>query len=113
MAVQQAQIAWQKLAPALGADLRIIQSEVAQGVAQLFVWGGEYYTVLRAEDTELVIVAGAGKNAAQYTAEIHLLAKRQGFKTVRLHTKKPDAMLRLGAKKLGYQAQETILRAVL
>ncbi|MCL1072994.1 hypothetical protein [Shewanella dokdonensis] len=119
MANHQTQIdrAWQLLAPALGSDLRIIQREVKQGLAQLISWGdGEFYTVLRGETAatgnELVIVGGAGKNAAKWTALIHQQARAQGFKTVRLHTLKPDAMLRLG-KGLGYHKAETILRAEL
>ncbi|WP_447018029.1 hypothetical protein [Shewanella algae] len=109
--------AWEMLAPALGSDLRIIQSEVKAGKAQLIEWGnGELYTVTRAEvaadGPELVIVAAAGRHCVKYTEEIHELARKQGFKTVRLHTKRPDAMLRMG-RGLGYQRAETILRAVL
>jgi hypothetical protein len=108
--------AWQQLAPALGNDLRIIQSEVDQGRAQLIAWGdGEFFTVLRAEQSangqELVIVAAAGKRSIHYLAQIHQLAKNQGFKSVRLHTMRPESMLRMG-KSLGYAKAETILRAV-
>lgn len=109
--------AWCLLAPALGDDLRIIQSEVCRGVSQLLSWGnGEFYTVLRGETAangrELVIVAAAGKDSVKYLAEIHRRAKLQGFKTTRFHTKRPAPMLRMG-KGLGYEPAETILRAVL
>lgn len=109
--------AWQKLAPALGDDLRIIQSEVHQGAAQLIAWGGgEFFTVLREETAangkELVIVAAAGKNSLQHLQTIHQQAKAQGFASVRLHTMRPESMLRMG-KGLGYEKAETILRAVL
>lgn len=120
MANQQAQIialAWQKLAGALGDDLRIIQREVTQGISQLYSWGnGEFFTVLREEHDEngreLVIVAAAGKNSIKYLSEIHRRAKINGINTIRLHTLKPKAMLRMGHS-LGYAPAETILRAVL
>lgn len=107
--------AWQLLAPTLEDDLRTIQSEVAQGVAHLIEWGdGEFFTVVRPESyatgNELVIVAAAGKNAPKHTAIIHELAKKQGFKSIRFHTLRPDAFLRMG-KHLGYQRAHTILRA--
>ncbi|WP_259395279.1 hypothetical protein [Shewanella sp. SR43-8] len=109
--------AWQKLAPALGDDLAIIQHEVNQGNAQLIMWGdGEFYTVTRGEKAangnELVIVAAAGRNSAPYLDKIHEQAKAQGFYSVRLHTTRPNAMLRMG-KRFGYKPAETILRAVL
>lgn len=110
-------LAWEKLAPALGDDLRIIQSEVHQGVAQLIAWGNnEFFTVVRGETAangkELVIVAAAGKNSLPHLETIHTQAKAQGFASVRLHTQRPEAMLRMG-KRFGYQKAETILRAVL
>ncbi len=110
-------LAWQKLAPALGDDLRIIQSEVQQGAAQLIAWGeAEFFTVLRGETAangkELVIVAAAGKNSMPHLRTIHQHAKAQGFVSVRLHTMRPESMLRMG-KSLGYEKAETILRAVL
>ena len=110
-------LAWEKLAPALGDDLRTIISEVHQGKAQLIAWGdNEFFTVLRGEvaanGKELVIVAAAGKNSVHYLDTIHSQAKAQGFASVRFHTKRPEAMLRMG-KVLGYQKAETILRAVL
>lgn len=112
------QRAWRLLAPTLGDDLRIIQREVLQGVAQLIQWAEEFYTVVRSEDSatgaELVIVAAAGKNSLLHLQQINALAKAQGFVSIRLHTVKPDAMLRLSDKgKLGYQRAETILRTVL
>ncbi|MEL4295865.1 hypothetical protein [Shewanella xiamenensis] len=112
-----AALAWEKLAPALGDDLRTIQSEVQQGAAQLIAWGdNEFFTVLRGEvaanGKELVIVAAAGKNSLPYLDTIHKQAKAQGFASVRLHTKRPEAMLRMG-KRFGYEKAETILRAVL
>ena len=120
MGNQQAQkiaVAWDMLADALGDDLRTIISEVEQGISELYSWGGgEFYTVLRAENTsngrELVIVGAAGKNSMSYLTEIHKRAKKGGFKSIRLHTLKPKPMLRMG-KSLGYAPAETILRAVL
>ncbi|RTR33525.1 hypothetical protein [Shewanella atlantica] len=110
-------LAWQKLAPALLDDLRIIQSEVSQGTAQLIAWGdNEFFTVLRGEISahgkELVIVAAAGKNSVAHLQAIHKQAKAQGFVSVRLHTMRPESMLRMG-KSLGFEKAETILRAVL
>ncbi|KZK70285.1 hypothetical protein [Shewanella baltica] len=110
-------LAWEKLAPALGDDLRTIISEVHQGKAQLIAWGdNEFFTVLRGEvaanGKELVIVAAAGKNSLPHLETIHTQAKAQGFASVRLHTQRPEAMLRMG-KRFGYQKAETILRAVL
>ncbi|WP_351001089.1 hypothetical protein [Shewanella sp. TB7-MNA-CIBAN-0143] len=97
--------------------MRIIQSEVNQGAAQLIAWGdNEFFTVLREEiaasGKELVIVAAAGKNSIKHLDLIHKQAAAQGFASVRLHTMRPDSMLRMG-KSLGYQKAETILRAVL
>jgi len=101
----------------LGDDLRIIQSEVSQGAAQLIAWGdNEFFTVLRGEMSahgkELVIVAAAGKNSVFHLHAIHQQAKAQGFVSVRLHTMRPESMLRMG-KSLGFEKAETILRAVL
>lgn len=106
--------AWTTLAPACGRDLRIIESEVRTGMAHLFCFDDEYFAVIRPECDigELVIVAGAGKNCVKHTETIHRNAKLDGFKTVRLHTLKPDAMLRMG-RALGYQRAETIIRAEL
>ncbi|MDR8523843.1 hypothetical protein [Shewanella fidelis] len=96
--------------------MRQIISEVEQGAARLFCADRECYFVLRGETDfsgrELVIVAMAGKNAVKHTKEIHQRAKRAGYQTIRLHTLKPAAMLRMG-RGLGYQPAETILRAVL
>lgn len=106
--------AWTTLAPACGRDLRIIEREVRTGVAHLLCFDDEYFAVIRPECDigELVIVAGAGKNCVKHTATIHQKAKLDGFITVRLHTLKPDAMLRMG-RALGYQRAETIIRAEL
>ncbi|WP_245335417.1 hypothetical protein [Shewanella sp. WXL01] len=97
--------------------MRIIQREVQQGAAQLISWGdNEFFTVLRGEQAasgkELVIVAAAGKNSLPHLHTIHKQAKLQGFVSTRIHTKRPDSMLRMG-KSLGYEKAETILRAVL
>lgn len=110
-------LAWQKLAPALGDDLRTIQSEVHRGVAQLIAWGNnEFFTVTRGEQAangkELVIVAAAGKNSLPHLHTINQQAKAQGFASVRLHTMRPESMLRMG-KSLGFEKAETILRAIL
>ncbi|MCL1038030.1 hypothetical protein L2750_12810 [Shewanella submarina] len=111
--------AWELLAAALGDDLKLIQEEVLRGESQLMEWGGgEFYTVTRAEvmshGNELVIVAAAGKNSLVHLAEIHRHAKAQGFASTRIHTKKPDAMLRMSESKgLGYAQAETVLRAAL
>ena len=111
--------AWQALAPALGADIELIRHEVDNGQAQLIAWGdGELFTVTRgehsAEGKELVIVAAAGRNMTPYIQQIHESAKAQGYYSVRVHTKRPKAMLKISQRAaLGYQPQETILRAVL
>ncbi|WP_227992813.1 hypothetical protein [Shewanella sp. YLB-07] len=98
--------------------MRTIQREVSQGVAQLIEWAGEFYTVVRSENAangaELVIVAAAGKNSLPHLQHINQLAKSQGFASIRLHTLKPEPMLRMSSKAgLGYQRAETVLRTVL
>ncbi|WP_394131654.1 hypothetical protein [Shewanella maritima] len=120
MANQQSQEitqAWNKLAFALGDDLRTIQSEVQQGISQLYSFNhGEFFAVLREEiasnGKELVIVAAAGKNSMPCINEIHRKAKANGFYSIRLHTLRPKPMLKMGAH-LGFKPAETILRAVL
>ena len=108
---------WQQLEAALGDDLAEIQQEVAIGRSLLTSWGNEFFAVLRDEQSakgkELVIVAAAGKHSQKHTAEIMRLAKSQGYYSVRLHTLKPEPMLRMSkAAGLGLARAETVLRRV-
>lgn len=108
---------WQLLASALGDDLAEIQREVAQGRAILTQWNNEFFAVLRDEHSakgkELVIVAAAGKHSQKHTLEIMRLAQSQGYYSVRLHTLKPEPMLRMSnAAGLGLVRAETVLRRV-
>ena len=108
---------WRLLASALGDDLLEIQQEVTEGRSILTVWGNEFFVVLRDEQTtsgkELVIVAAAGRNSKKHLPEILRQAQSQGYKSVRLHTLKPEPMLRISkAAGLGFERAETILRRV-
>jgi hypothetical protein len=109
---------WQLLEAALGDDLAEIQQEVAEGRSLLTHWNNEYFAVLRdehvAKGKELVIVAGAGKNSQKHTFDLMQQAKSQGYYSVRLHTLKPEPMLRMSKSAgLGFERAETILRRVL
>ncbi|GGI85906.1 hypothetical protein [Shewanella gelidii] len=110
------EIAWATLAPPCGNDLQLIQQDVVAGVAHLLCIDEEFYTVIRPEiaanGLELVIVAASGVNSVKHVSAIHAKAKADGFKSVRIHTKHPDAFLRMG-RDLGYERAETIIRAEL
>ncbi|ABV36808.1 hypothetical protein Ssed_2199 [Shewanella sediminis HAW-EB3] len=108
---------WRLLETALGDDLPEIQQEVTDGRSILTSWGNEFFAVLRDEQAakgkELVIVAAAGKNSQKHTFEIMRQAKLQGYYSVRLHTLKPEPMLRMSkAAGLGLVRAETVLRRV-
>lgn len=120
MAVHQEKVnrlIWRLLETALGSDTPIIKREVEQGRSILTQWNNEFFVVLRDEQTtlgkELVIVAAAGKNSRSHLPEILRQAELQGYKSVRLHTLKPEPMLRISkAAGLGFARAETILRKV-
>lgn len=119
MAKQEAltETAWAALSEALGVDLPLIRAEVDSGRSVLISWGnGEFFTVLRDEvgalGKELVIVAAAGRNSMAYMDHIRDSAKAQGYASIRAHTMRPDAMLRM-TRHWGTQRAETVIRAVL
>jgi hypothetical protein len=108
---------WRLLASALGDDLLAVQQEVASGRAVLTRWNNEFFVVLRDEKTdlgkELVIVAAAGKNSLKHLVDISQQAKAQNYQSIRLHTLKPEPMLRMSKSAgLGFERAETILRRV-
>ncbi|BAJ02156.1 hypothetical protein [Shewanella violacea] len=107
---------WRLLADALGDDLNIIKSEVDKGRSLLTTWGNEFFVVLREEKTdqgrELVIVAAAGKNSKPHLHSIYEQAKLNGFASIRVHTLRPEAMLRM-SRAWGFKRCETIIKAVL
>jgi hypothetical protein len=99
------------LAPAMGADAEQIAAEVSAGISQLIRYADGSRIVARVEydatGGELVIVAGAGRDAPGKVAALVEQAERRGW-TVRFHTKRP-ALGRMLAR-LGFTESERVYR---
>lgn len=99
------------LAEAMGDDAEQIAAEVAEGHAHLMRYRDGSRIVARIErdlnGTELVIVAGAGRDAPGKVAELVGLADSRGW-SVRFHTKRP-ALGRM-LSRLGFHESERVYR---
>lgn len=89
-------------------DLAAIADDIARGSATLICCEGCFF-VLRGEGDELVIVVAEGKNLKAAAPQIVNKAKKDGFKTLRFHTKRP-ALNRL-LSGYGFKEQERVYRA--
>lgn len=103
-------------ARATAADLQAYQQDVTAGTAQLWRIPGEpvSYVVTRVErdsagTLELVIVAGAGQNAAATISWFTGLARREGIPSIRAHINRPG-LTRIFERQ-GYTLDEWIMRA--
>ena len=76
------------LAPALGLDLPVIESEIKTGVCDLYSLGVNGHLVTRRERINdcFVLVAGVGKNAHEVIQQFQVIAKLEGFKFLRIHS---------------------------
>jgi hypothetical protein len=98
----------------LGHDLDEIKEQVAAGICELWQVGKKSYVVTRAEcdqggrPNEFCIVAGRGENAHGVISGFAEGAKRQGFKAVRIHSKRPGMGRHL--KKIGFKTAETVYK---
>jgi hypothetical protein len=93
---------------ALGQEIDFIRQEVESGVSAL--WSvGQGWVVTRAEGDELVIVALENCDLKNTVPQILERAKKQGFKTVRCHTKRRS--LERYLLKWGVTRREIILEA--
>lgn len=99
------------LAPALGGDGEQIAAEVAAGTARLIRYPDGSRIVARLErdasGAELVIVAGAGRDAPGKVAALVAEAERRGW-SVRFHTRRP-ALGRM-LSRLGFSESERVYR---
>lgn len=101
----------QVLGEAMGDDAEQIAAEVAEGHSHLMRYPDGSRIVARIErdasGAELVIVAGAGRDAPGKVAELVALAERKGW-SVRFHTRRP-ALGRMLAR-LGFHESERVYR---
>lgn len=97
------------LAPAMGSDARQITAEVEAGVSRLIRYADGSRIVCRLErdinSAELVVVAGAGRDAWGKMAEIAALANQKGW-SVRFHTRRPGLGRMLA--RLGFVESERV-----
>lgn len=123
MAVHPAQVAWSPeagaslaRARATEADLAAYRADVEAGQAQLWQIPGDpvSYVLTRVERDsagalELVIVAGAGQNAAATIEWFTRLARAQRIPSIRAHINRPG-LARIFEQQ-GYTLDEWIMRA--
>ncbi len=99
------------LGPALGEDAAQIAAEVAAGIARVIRYRDGSRIVIRLEHdangAELVIVAGAGRDAPGKVAALVEQARGRGW-SVRFHTRRP-ALGRMLAR-LGFTESERVYR---
>lgn len=95
------------LKPACRGDDEIIKQQVLNGESNLYQ-GDDGFVVLRGEGLELVIVAGAGKQAKNFYNEITCLAKNSGFKSLRTHVVRRGLMRIL--ERSGFDEAERVYR---
>jgi len=83
----------QVLKPALLGAQVTIKSEIKRGISHLYTTNnGNLFLVLRAEGSQLVIVAIAGQKLKESRQEIINFIKARHYKTVRFHTKYPERL---------------------
>jgi hypothetical protein len=81
----------QVLKPALSFAKGTIKREIKQGISQLYQTDqGNLFVVVRPEGRELVVVAVAGKNLYFSQQEIISFARKNGYLTLRFHTRHPE-----------------------
>lgn len=96
------------LMPAAFGDMAIIRAEVQAGQADLWRLGGsaDGWLVTRQEDGELVLMCGAGKNAAGVIRHCLEVARKNGL-TVRAHIRRPG-MQRI-YERAGFRLREWVM----
>ncbi|REL31078.1 hypothetical protein [Thalassotalea euphylliae] len=94
------------LRPATGAAHLAITREIQRGESQLFTtFNRAMSVVVRPEGETLVIVAVAGRDLFNNRIDIINLARANGFRRLRFHTRHPER-LRKGLHGLNYQLIE-------
>lgn len=98
------------LEPAAFGDMPIIRAEVLKGSADLWRLGGAAggFLVTRQEDGELVLVAGAGHNAAGVIRHCLAIARAHGL-TVRAHIRR--AGMKRIYERAGFRLRELVMGA--
>lgn len=98
------------LAPAAFGDMDWIRAEVLEGIADLWQLGGSAagFLVTRQEGGELVLVAGAGRNAAGVIRHCLGLARANGL-TVRAHIRR--AGMKRIYERAGFRLREVVMGA--
>ena len=83
----------QVLKPALLGAKGTVKGEIERGISQLYITSNNnLYLVLRAEGSQLVIVAAAGRKLKESRQEIIDFAKNNYFTIIRFHTKHPERL---------------------
>ena len=79
-----------ELSEVLGEDLEQIKKEVEQDICQLYMIKNHGLLIVRREfeNSEFVFVAGTGKNAISVIKHFREIAKKEGFKKMRIHSKR-------------------------
>lgn len=102
-----------KIQSALSEAAGFFRQEIAAGVSRLFCFesdGGEYYAIIRADGSEMVVavLAGSGCGSQQVTDYIYCMAQGGGFEDIRFHTRR-EGLSRL-LKKFSPVYAETIFK---
>ncbi len=81
----------QVLKPALFNAKGTVKREIIKGVSHLYLSSNNLlYLVLRPEKSQLVVVAAAGKKLRDSRQEIINFANKNGFTSIRFHTRHPE-----------------------
>lgn len=100
------------LVVSLGEDSEFFKCQVLQGVAECWRFENEevdIWTIVRREDSELVVCCLEGIGARKAVPLIEQAAKKAGCKTIRAHTKR-KALARMFNE---YELAEYVYRKVL
>lgn len=92
-------------------DYEYICAQVKSGHMEFFKAGNCYFvTCLEMPQKELVIVCCQGKNLHDVMDAIRASAKRQGYKTIRIHLFNKSLIKHLSATGYNWQEAETIYK---
>ena len=82
------------LRPALAGAVGTVKTEILKGESKLFLSDSkELFIVLREEVDQLVVVAVAGRHLIKAQQEIIDYARKNGFLSIRYHTKFPRRLI--------------------
>ena len=97
-------------------EMKEIEEELKTGICDLYHFEDCGYVITRDEDLEIVMVGGVGKRSKSVIDYFAKTKKKQGFKTMRLHSKRIGMgrfLFNLGFDEVGRIGTEVIYRVAL